>query len=1244
MSFLKSRAFLVSLGVVLLLAVVVGGGFAFGAPPTLILLGVIVVLVLCLGVIGIVAMRAGRAASGLKASLRAQAKQEAARVPENRGEIERAQEQFERAVDRLKGSRLAGDGPFRSGTRALYALPWYVMIGPPGAGKTTALVNSGLRFPAGTDRVRGVGGTRNCDWFFSSKAILLDTAGRYTTEAEDQDEWFSFLDSLKKHRPRRPANGVLVAISLSDLIGASQDEIQWHAETVRKRIDELLSRLGVRLPVYVLFTKADLVQGFAEFFGDLGRKEREQVWGRTFAEGEATGHAAETAFRNAFGRLAASLTDWRNEKLNRELKREERHRVYAFPLEFATLEEPLAQFVDGLFLPNPFGEEPLFRGVYFTSGTQEGAPIDRVVRAMAARFDLPETYPEAPPAHLEPKSYFLKELFTEIVIPDQHLVRPTGKAARKRSLASVGAVVGGILAFTLFGLAVAQAAVRSRAEIQQAKQVAAEAAAVQWADQAPVRMGAGSVAAGGMGAALTVPAKLARLDALRAESDRMAESEPISLLGLGRRRTLAAPLRDLYADRARGFVETYALAPIMQSLRSGGTRTGGGFEAAAGLADDPLVADPLAANTGAAAAAGRRQRVYNDLRAYLLLTEEASRLGDDDALRSYLKLHLGALAQVAAIGADTTGRGQQAEAAKRQAVAYVDALARGEAQPFAAESGLVASARREIYEPPSVAGIYNRIKEEALVRLDPFTLTDAVPGPYLGLFEGGAAVPGAFTRRGWEEVVRPAFRAASQDPNRDDWVMDREGATLPDAMSDPEEVRAQLQAQYFREYVGAWERFMGSVRYAKPGTLADASRALRTLSSTSDSPLLWLLAVVTDQTTLSDGLAADAQALAGDIAEGVADQVKRQAQARTRGVVRSSPTNLNRDDAQHPVDRAFAGLHQLKAPDAPSGQASAELYAALEAFGRLADALGAFDADPAGAADYAAQVMARDGGPLGDALRSLESAGRGLPTPVRDALLTEPVDVAWGGVLAQAQRHLDSRWREAVYDPYRATLAERFPLDPRSQQDVPVQDFERFFAPTSGAVAAFRSETLAPFMTTDGRGQKTWRGRGLGISSAAQRALDAAGQMSTALFRGETLRLEFEMQADVPEREGDAPPPSQVTLRAHGTSDAYRMGSYRPWVPFAWPGEPGAAVGLSTREGELPPKRFDGDWAIFRLLADADVRRTGSGEYAVRWTFRQPGAYALTARYGLRSRTATGPFADAGSFFRFTAPPTLSGR
>ena len=68
----------------------------------------------------------------------------------------------------------------------LYEQPWYTIIGPPGAGKTTALLNAGLRFPLaeqmGQGAVAGVGGTRLCDWWFTEDAVLIDTAGRYTTK------------------------------------------------------------------------------------------------------------------------------------------------------------------------------------------------------------------------------------------------------------------------------------------------------------------------------------------------------------------------------------------------------------------------------------------------------------------------------------------------------------------------------------------------------------------------------------------------------------------------------------------------------------------------------------------------------------------------------------------------------------------------------------------------------------------------------------------------------------------------------------------------------------------------------------------------------------------------------------------------------------------------------------------------------------------------------------------------------
>ncbi|HJV94399.1 MAG TPA: type VI secretion system membrane subunit TssM, partial [Albitalea sp.] len=202
-------------------------------------------------------------------------------------------ERFERAVGLLKRRRAGAKRSWRSLFQAqpyVYELPWYVIIGAPGAGKTTALINSGLEFPLeaqlGRKMIRGIGGTRNCDWWFATDAVLIDTAGRYTThdshQAADRGAWLGFLDLLVRYRPGRPINGVLLTINIQDLLQQNPNERKEHAAKLRARMQELAEKLGVRAPVYVLVTKADLIAGFNEMFGDLGKEDRNQVWGFSF--------------------------------------------------------------------------------------------------------------------------------------------------------------------------------------------------------------------------------------------------------------------------------------------------------------------------------------------------------------------------------------------------------------------------------------------------------------------------------------------------------------------------------------------------------------------------------------------------------------------------------------------------------------------------------------------------------------------------------------------------------------------------------------------------------------------------------------------------------------------------------------------------------------------------------------------------------------------------------------------------
>jgi len=147
-------------------------------------------------------------------------------------EVVELQGRFSAAAKTLKSLRVEGQSRSGLGSKFIYELPWYVIVGAPGSGKTTALVNSGLDFPLagqyGKAALQGVGGTRNCDWWFTDQAVVIDTAGRYTTqdsdESVDKREWEGFLGLLKKYRPRQPINGVMLTLSASDLLTPSEDD------------------------------------------------------------------------------------------------------------------------------------------------------------------------------------------------------------------------------------------------------------------------------------------------------------------------------------------------------------------------------------------------------------------------------------------------------------------------------------------------------------------------------------------------------------------------------------------------------------------------------------------------------------------------------------------------------------------------------------------------------------------------------------------------------------------------------------------------------------------------------------------------------------------------------------------------------------------------------------------------------------------------------------------------------------
>ncbi|TWD45304.1 type VI secretion system membrane subunit TssM [Pantoea sp. SJZ147] len=354
-------------------------------------------------------------------------------------------QRFSDAAMRLKRThfgRRQGSLWARINANYLYQLPWYLMIGAPGAGKTTALLNAGLKFPLtdtfGHEAVRGVGGTRHCDWWFTDSAVLIDTAGRYALQesqrARDASEWQSFINLLKRYRARQPINGVIMTISVADLLSDSAEARFEQANALRERLTELHQHTGIHFPVYIMLTKTDLLKGFMSYFGTLDKARRDAIWGFTFPwdAGKPNKQDWHPHFDLQFTQLAQKLQLQLADQMTHERDLNERAECFLFPQEFSSLRPLLSEYLDIVFSQRADTVAWNPRGLFFTSGTQEGLPFDRVMGELSRKLQLRQAGSHSiaawdrvnrnsPIPGNKGQSFFIRDLLSNLVFKESGL-------------------------------------------------------------------------------------------------------------------------------------------------------------------------------------------------------------------------------------------------------------------------------------------------------------------------------------------------------------------------------------------------------------------------------------------------------------------------------------------------------------------------------------------------------------------------------------------------------------------------------------------------------------------------------------------------------------------------------------------------------------------------------------------------------------------------------------------------------
>ena len=284
-----------------------------------------------------------------------------------RQKLKDLQARWQESINLLKGSYLKKKG------NPLYVLPWYLVIGETGAGKTTAVKSSRLTSPlTEVASTPGITSTKNCDWWFFEEAIILDTAGRYTIsvdEGPDREEWEKFLILLTKYRKKEPLNGLIVVVSADKIMDVDHDVLVEEGQSIRKRIDALMRVLGARFPVYLLITKADLISGMTDFSSLLPEGTLNQAMGHL---NESLTNDCEEFLEETMHAVSERLKDIRLELIN--ANKNINPGVIIFPNEFDMLHPGLQVFVEGAFKESTYQETPLLRGIFFSSGHQEKTP------------------------------------------------------------------------------------------------------------------------------------------------------------------------------------------------------------------------------------------------------------------------------------------------------------------------------------------------------------------------------------------------------------------------------------------------------------------------------------------------------------------------------------------------------------------------------------------------------------------------------------------------------------------------------------------------------------------------------------------------------------------------------------------------------------------------------------------------------------------------------------------------------
>ena len=1065
-----------------------------------------------------------------------------------------------RILERLEAVFETTRGADRKASAAtFYAIPWYLVIGPQGSGKTTFIRHTELDFlptqPAG-----GTGGpTEIIDIWQARQAVFVDVAGGLViSERGDPDRpgWSGLIELLAHYRQRRPVNGILAVLSLSDILDPDDGRRANRLETLRRRITEATERFGARTPVHLIVTRMDLAAGFSEFFESLPVEERERPWGFTLPmmrSGDVGSQVIERCAKE-LGILEERVNNRLSLRLNEERDITRRCLVMSYGLQFRGFTEKLGSAINHL-TGDRRGEASLWlRGVFMTSATRANLTPEQLFGLVSSPFTLdPSTVP--PPSNPD-RTLFMTRLLSDAILPELDLI---GRNVRVETGIT-------LLHVTYYGLAVLALLLIGSFWVWTFQRNQAKIAVIQ----------------------------------------KVLMSASLSLRDASNNSDISAIIPTLYnIQTASSQLPRSEILPYVES---------------AGLTVDTKLYDALSGLYSSILRQQFHPRLLNLAHEQL---DQAVRRNDQrslrQALRIYLMLSMPGRANPDVLK-EWGGRVAQSRFALYPEQGNVFQSGMNSlldvgvgAQPQ--DQVLVEQARSLLVQTTPSEQTYDGLKAQAAHSgLQDLRLLQLTQGAgrlaFVSDLSGSAVVvPGLFTRDGFYRVFLPFLPGLASHPTDDEWMFDSQ--SIRASANSAEQLTQQVTDQYVRDYIAAWTTFLNGLRVPAFRSLDDAALRLEAMSG-AESPLRSILMALNQNTDLPPpappvtsiaSVQQAAQSVAGRVIQDAARITGVQGSVKIAPNIAALATTFG--DGNWPGQRIARPFQQLTAlvgggggggANAPGG-AGASSTAPLETvLSSLASVLGYIKniteaPDPPSAALRVAgdRITRKDV----DALTLARQVADRQPDPLR-RWLQAVVGSAWGAIFDTARSSVDAQWQAAVLPEYRRLIQDRYPMMRGAAQETGLKDFGSFFG-QNGVIDRFMQTTLGTFVDTSGDvfSNAQFEGQSLGLPTEILTQLRAAVQIRRAFFpdNGMQPALRFTMRPTLLDARV-----VQVQLTIEGKTISYRHEPPR-MQRLQWPGteDSGTArVAMIDVNNQAVSSEKEGPWALFRLLEEQKLKTTAN--------------------------------------------------